>query len=145
MASSAISAYGTLLKRESSPGSGTYVTVAEVKSMSGPSISVDVLDVTTHSSAASGAWKEKRPSLLDAGEISFPINLVPASAGHKQLLADMIARSLISYKIVFPDPGLTEWKFDNCFITKFDAKAETEGILEAEITLTLTGAPTFPA
>jgi hypothetical protein len=145
MASGAISAYGTLLKRESTPGSGTYVTVAEVKSMSGPSISVDVLDVTTHSSASSGAWKEKRPSLLDPGEISFPINLIPASAGHKQLLADMVARSLISYKIVFPDPGLTEWRFDNCFITKFDAKSETEGILEAELTLTLTGAPVFPA
>lgn len=145
MASAAISAYGTLLKRETSPGSTVYVTVAEVKSMSGPSLSVDVLDVTTHSSAASGAWREKRPSLIDAGELSFPINLVPASPGHKSLLSDMVTRSLVSYKIVFPDPGLTEWRFDNCFISKFDAKAETEGILEAELTLTLTGAPVFPA
>jgi predicted secreted protein len=145
MASAAISAYGTLLQRESTPGSGTYVTVAEVKSMSGPSMSADVLDVTTHSSAASGAWREKRPSLLDPGEISFPINLVPASSGHKQLLSDFTNRSLINYKITFPDPGLTAWLFPNCFVSQFNAKAETEGILEAEMTLTLSGAPTFPA
>ena len=145
MASAAISAYGTLLKRETSFGSGTFVTVAEVKSMTGPGMSVDVLDVTTHSSAASGAWREKRPSLIDPGEISFPINLVPASAGHKALLSDFTTRALVNYKIVFPDPGLTEWTFNNCFMTQFNAKAETEGILEADITLTLSGAPTFPA
>lgn len=144
MASGAISAYGTLLKRETSYGSGTYVTVAEVKSMSGPSMKADVLDVTTHSSAASGAWREKRPSLLDAGEVSFPINLVPASAGHKSLISDFTTRALVNYKITFPDPGLTEWLFPNCFTTQFNAKAEVDGILEAEITLTLSGAPTFP-
>ena len=145
MASAAISAYGTLLKRETSSGSGTFVTVAEVKSMTGPGMSVDVLDVTTHSSAAAGAWREKRPSLIDPGEVSFPINLVPASAGHKALLLDFVTRALVNYKIVFSDPGLTEWTFNNCFISQFSAKAEIEGVLEADLTLTLSGAPTFPA
>lgn len=145
MASAAISAYGTLLQRETSFGSGTYVTVAEVKSMTGPTMSTDVLDVTTHSSAASGAWREKRASLIDPGEVSFPINFIPASSGHKALLSDFTGRVLTNYKIVYPDPGLTAHLFPNCFISQFSIKAETEGILEADITLTLSGAPTFPA
>lgn len=145
MASSAISAYGTLLKRETAFGSGTFVTVAEVKSMTGPTMSTDILDVTTHSSAASGAWREKRASLIDPGEISFPINFVPASSGHKSLLLDFTTRALVNYKVVYPDPGLTEHSFPNCILTQFSIKAETEGILEADITLTLSGAPTFPA
>jgi predicted secreted protein len=145
MPSSAISAYGTLLQRETFFGSGVYVTVAEVKSMTGPGMKADVLDVTTHSSAASGAWREKRASLLDPGEVSFPINLVPASAGHKALIADFVGRILTNYKIVFPDPGLTAWLFPNCFLTNFSMKAEVDGVLEADLTLTLSGAPTFPA
>ena len=144
MVSGAISAYGTLLKRETFFGSGVFVTVAEVKSMTGPGMKCDVLDVTTHSSAAAGAWREKRPSLLDPGEVSFPINLIPGSSGHKSLISDFTGRTLTNYQIVFPDPGLTTWQFPNCFTTQFSAKAEVDGVLEAEITLTLSGAPTFP-
>lgn len=144
MASQAIPAYGTLLKRETTPGSGTYATVAEVKSMSGPSMKGDIIDVTTHSSAAAGAWREKISSLLDPGDITFAINLVPGLAGHKSLIADFTGRVKTKFKFVFPDVGLTEWLFEG-YITSFGAKAETDGVLEADLTVTLTGAPTFPA
>lgn len=144
MASAAIPAYGTLLKRETSPGSGVYATVAEVKSMSGPSMKGDVIDVTTHSSAAAGAWREKISSLLDPGEVTFALNLVPASAGHKSLLADFTGRVKTAFKFVFPDIGATEWLFSG-YITNFGAKATVDGVLEADMTVTLTGAPTFPA
>lgn len=144
MSSAAIPAYGTLLKRETAFGSTVFVTVAEVKSMNGPSMKGDTIDVTTHSSAASGAWREKISSLLDPGEISFALNLVPASAGHKAILADFTGRIKTNYKFVFPDAGLTEWGFTG-YMTQFGAKAEVDGVLEADVTVTLTGAPTFPA
>lgn len=144
MASAAIPAYGTLLKRETSFGSTVFVTVAEVKSISGPSLKGDVIDVTTHSSAASGAWREKISSLLDPGELSFALNMVPASAGFKSLLTDFTSRTKTNYKIVFPDVGLTEWAVTG-YTTQFGAKAEVDGVLEADLTITLTGAPTFPA
>jgi hypothetical protein len=143
MPSAAIPAYGTLLKRETSFGSTVFVTVAEVKSMNGPSMKGDVIDVTTHSSAASGAWREKISSLLDPGEVSFSINLVPASSGHKSLITDFTGRVKTNYQMVFPDPGLTTWAFTG-YTTQFAAKAEVDGVLEADMTVTLTGAPTFP-
>jgi predicted secreted protein len=144
MASAAIPAYGTLLKRETAPASGVFANVAEVKSMSGPTMKGDIIDVTTHSSAAAGAWREKISSLLDPGDISFAINLVPASSGHKAILADFTGRIKTNYKFVFPDAGLTEWAFTG-YMTQFNAKAETDNVLEADVTVTLTGAPTFPA
>lgn len=142
MASGAIPAYGTLLKRDD--GTGTFTTIAEVKSMDGPSMECDVIDVTTHSSAAAGAWREKIASLLNPGEVSFSINLIPASSGHKTLIADFVGRTKRNFKFVFPDVGVTEWAFSG-FVTKFGAKAETDGVLEVDLTVTLTGAPGFPA
>jgi predicted secreted protein len=143
MASGAIPAYGTLLKRETAFGSGTFVTVAEVKSMDGPGLKADTIDVTTHSSAAAGAWRETIASLLDPGDVKFSLNLIPASAGHKNLLSDFTGRVKTNYQFVFPDGGSTVWAFTG-FMTQFSAKAAVDGVLEAEVTLTLTGAPTFP-
>jgi len=144
MASQAIPSYGTLLKRETSFGSTVFVTIAEVKSMDGPGMKGDTIDVTTHSSAASGAWREKISSLLDPGEVSFTINLVPSLAAHKSLLSDFTTRTKTNFQMVFPDGGSTTWSFTG-YITQFGAKAEVDGVLEADMTVTLTGAPTFPA
>lgn len=144
MASQALPAYGTLLQRETTPGSTVYATVAEVKSMTGPSMKGDVIDVTTHSSAAAGAWREKISSLLDPGEVTFAINLVPSLAGHKALIADFTGRVKTKFKLIFPDVGGTFWLCEG-FITAFGMKAETDGVLEADLTVTLTGATTFPA
>ena len=144
MASGAIPAYGTLIQRETFFGSGVFVTVAEVKSINGPTMKSDVIDVTTHSSAASGASREKISSLIDPGEVSFSINLIPSSAGHKSLIADFTGRVKTNYRQVFPDGGGTIWGWVG-FLTQFGTKAEVDGVLEADITYTLTGLPTFPA
>lgn len=143
MASGAIPSYGTLLKRETSFGSGTFVTVAEVKSIDGPGMKASQIDVTTHSSAASGAWKEMIVSLLDPGDVKFSINLIPGSAGHKSLISDFTGRTKTNYQLVFPDGGSTTWAFTG-YCIDFGAKAATDGVLEASMTITLTGAPTFP-
>ncbi len=144
MPSEAIPAYGTLFQRETTPASGVYVTVAEVRSMTILSMKAETIDVTTHSSAAAGAWREKISSLIDPGEATFAINLVPASSGHKAFLADFVGRVKTNFKIVFPDVGNTFWIFAG-FVTGFSAKSETDGVLEADITVMATGAPTFPA
>ena len=74
----AISAFGTLLKVGDGGGTEVFTTIAEVKEISGPSISVDTVELTTHSS--SGAWKEYLPTLIDAGEVTFDVNFIPTNA-----------------------------------------------------------------
>ena len=62
--SDAISGYGTLLKRGDGGAPEVFTTVPEVGSISGPSMETDEAEVTSHSSAASGAFKEFILTLL---------------------------------------------------------------------------------
>ena len=140
--SNAIAAYGTLLQVGDGAGPEVFTTIAEVKSISGPSFSSEVIDVTTHSSAAAGAWREKIASLIDPGELSFDINLVPTDTQHVALRTDMVNRTKRNFKIVFPDSGTTTWQIAG-FVTGFEVNAETDGVLEASLTLTLTDPPNF--
>jgi len=143
--SQALAAYGVLLKRgDGATPTETFATIAEVKSISGPSMSTDVLDVTTHSSAVSGAGREKIASLIDWGEISFDLNFIPTNSQHKQLLADLQARGKHNWKLVFPDVGATEWAFEG-IVTSFENDMPVDDVLGASITITITTKPTFPA
>lgn len=139
--SDALAAYGTLIKRETTTP-GTFATIAEVKSISGPNMSSDVIDVTTHSSAASGAWREKIASLIDAGELSFDINFIPSAQGHKDLRTDFTSRVKRNFQIVFPDAGPTTWDIQG-IVTSFEMEAPTDDVLSASITITITAAPDF--
>jgi len=137
---SAISAKGTLLKRD-----GT--TIAEVKDISGPSLSAEVADVTSHDSA--NGWREKIKTLLDAGEVTFDINFVPTGASHKDsdggLLYDLktlTSAGTQTWSVVFPDGLSTTWSF-SAFVSGFDPSMPVDGPAEASITLTVTGEPTL--
>ena len=74
--SDARTGFGAFLQK----GDGTaspqnFVTMLGVKSMSGPSISRDVHDVTAMTSA--GGWREFIGGLKDGGEVSFEANWLP--------------------------------------------------------------------
>lgn len=140
--SDAIAAYGTLLKRGNGAGPEVFSTIAEVKSISGPNMSSDVIDVTTHSSAAAGAWREKIASLIDPGELSFDINFIPAAQGHIDLRTDFVNRTKRNFQLQFPDAGPTIWSIEG-IVTSFEIEAPTDDVLSASITITITKAPTF--
>ena len=53
---SAIAAYGTLLKLGDGGTPENFTTIAEVRDIGGPELGADVVDVTSHDSP--GAWEE---------------------------------------------------------------------------------------
>jgi len=134
-------AFGTTLYRGTS-GAGTPYT--NVMSISGPSLSLDTEDVTSHDST--GAWEEVVATILRSGEVGFDIVYDPADATQKNaaggLLADMIARASTTFTLVFPDTGSTEWVF-TAFVTGFEPSAPVDGALTAAVTMKLTGQPTL--
>jgi hypothetical protein len=131
-----------MLKRGDSASPEVFTSIAEVKDIEGPSMETDVLEVTTHSSAAAGAFKEKLATLIDAGEVSFDLNLVPSSTVHRAMRADQIARTKRNYQIWYPGSTVVDISFE-AFISKMPPKATVDGTLEASVTLTITKAPTF--
>lgn len=139
----AIAAYGTLLKMGDGGGPEVFTTVAEVTDISGPGLSLDTVDVTSHDST--DAWREFIATLKDAGEVTFDINYVPTNATHGAttgLLKALDMRTKKNWRLVFPDTGATTWNFSG-FVTGFEPGEPVDDALTASVTIKLTGEPTL--
>jgi len=130
-------AYGCALKK----GGTAY---AGVTNISGPGLSLDTADVTSHDST--GAWEEVVGTILRSGEITMDIVYDPADATHKYaaggLLYDMVQRTAVALTLVFSDTANTTWSF-NAFITGFEPSGPVEDALTATVTVKITGQPTL--
>lgn len=140
----AISAFGTLLKI--GDGSGppeNFTNIAEVRDIAGPNLSLDVEDVTSHTSA--GGWEEVVATILRSGQVTFDCNFVPADATHDPstgLIADMVNRVLRTFQLVFPDTATTTWEF-SAYVVGFNPAEPVAGSLSAAIALKISGQPTL--
>ena len=131
--------FQTLIKRGGGGGTAeVFTAITEVVGdIDGPSMSVDTIDMTNQSSP--GARKEFLMSLIDSGEISFPINFIPdesthdATTGIQKIMND---RAIWSWQMLFPDTTTVTF---TAGVTKFGIKAPVAGKLSADITLKISG------
>lgn len=123
-----------------SDGAEAFVTVAEVKNIGGPSYSMGPIDVT---SVDSNGLREFIAGLRDAGELSFGLNFIPNSSQHRQLIADWAAGSAINYRIEFGDTAGSILLLSKCLITNFGIQPDFEQAVNAQVTLKLSGTPTW--
>lgn len=137
MSSNAIESQGMKIQRGTGSGPITYTDIPEIKTFSGPGGSASVIDVTDINSAG----KEKRMGLADEGQLQLTINYIPDNAVHMALRADRAARAKVPFKIIFTDVGDTEWTFE-AFVTGFSVSGGVDGVIEAQVTLEITGAIT---
>lgn len=126
-------AQGTLLQRETSLGSGSYVTVANVKSWDGPSTEASELETTDLNSLA----KEFLPGLQDFGDLSLEVNFDPNNATHQQAMTDIAAGTVTGWRIQFQNPTIN-WRWP-AFVKSCPVSGEADGIISASITLRLAG------
>jgi predicted secreted protein len=129
--------YGTVLSRGATP-------IVAITNISGPGLSLDVEDVTSHDST--GAWEEVVATILRSGEVTLDIVYDPAAATHSAtaggLIADMVARTAQTYTITFTDTASTEWSF-SAFVVGFEPDMPADGALTASVTMKITGQPTL--
>lgn len=137
MSSNAIESQGIVISRGTGSGPITYTAIPEIKSFSGPGGSASIIDVTDLASTA----KEKRMGMADEGQLQLTINYIPDNATHAALRGDRAARSKVPFKIAFTDVGLTVWTFE-AYVTGFSTSGGVDGVVEAQITLEITGAIT---
>ena len=120
------------------------VEIAGVKNISGPGLSLDTEDVTSHDST--GAWEEVVGTILRSGEISLDIVYDPVEATHKYaaggLLHDLASRTKVAYSLVFPDDATTTWTFD-ALVNGFEPTGAVGGALTATARMKITGQPTL--
>lgn len=140
---SAVSSFGTYLKIGNGGTPESFTTIAEVLDIEGPELELDTEEVTSHSST--GGWEEFVGTILRSGEVSFEVNYVPTHATHDAstgLIADMKARTLRNFQLIFPDGSSTTWSFA-AYVTGMNPSAPVSGKLGAEITLKISGQPTL--
>ena len=140
-ATTGTSGFGTLLKA----GNGgspteTFTTIAEIKSISGPQLSIEMIDATHMESPSS--YREMKPSFKDGGEVTFDVNFLPANATHTALTTDFEAKTLRNFKITWPNTGATVWSF-SAYVTGFQPSAAIDDMLSASVTLKISGAVTI--
>jgi len=134
------SAFGTALTKGAYPGT----EVAQVTNISGPSLSLDTVDVTEHDGAG---WEEHVATILRSGTVTIDIVYDPNAATHKNasggLIYDLVNRVNGVWNIVFPTTPVSHISF-NGFVTAFNPTAPVEGALTASVTFKPTGAVTLP-
>ena len=96
-------AFGTALLMD-----GTEI--AQVTNISGPGLSLDTVDVTSHDQ--SSAWEEMAVTILRQGEMTLDLVFDPDDATHASILTNLVGRSYESFELQFPDSAYTEWEFD---------------------------------
>jgi len=132
------SAKGTLQKIGDGASPEVFTTIGQVRSISGPSVSVTVQDVTTHSTA--GNWMEKLATLIDPGTISFPINYDAEDATHAfatGMWSDLIALTERNFQTVLSgSAGELEYA---AFVTGHAFDLPVDNVRQVTIELTITG------
>lgn len=139
--SRAIFGLGTQLQRGDGLVPQNFSTVAEVRSISGPSMATDILDVTNHESQ--GGVREFKAGLIDPGELTFDLAFQPGEPSHGAkagLQKAQLDRAVEDYHLVFP-PGIGfTWEFQG-IVTGLPLTFPIDEVITSSVTLKVTGLP----
>lgn len=133
-----INGFGTSFERGDGADPEVFTAIAEPTNISGPGITREALDVTSHQSP--NAYMEFVGGLKDPGEVTVDVRYDPAE--HDSLLADFEDPEPRNYRIVWPDPATTTWTFA-AIMTGFEPEGPYDDALSASLTFKVTSKPTL--
>lgn len=133
MATNAMAAQGTVLKRGNGAGTEVFTTVAEITDFTGPGISLATIDA----SHLGSNYVEKLAGLIDSGEFSFNANFIGGDLQHQGLVNDQDDRVLRNFQLELPDG--TDFAFA-AYVTNFAISGAAGQKVSGAITLTISGA-----
>ena len=120
----------------------SFITIAQVMSLSGPGLSADMLESSHHTTP--NFWRTKLAGFKTGGDVSLSILFDPTDITHADVVGglrnELDQGNLGSYEITWPDR--TTWTF-SAFVSSYEVSAPHEDTLTAEITLTISGEPTL--
>lgn len=136
MATSAIIGRGTTLAYETTVGGGTYTTISEVFSVTGPEIEAAEVEATHFGSP--GLSREYIAGLEEPGSCSFELNYT------KTVLAALLSIKGVtrSWKITYPDSSTWVFSGNLSGVSVNDPDADR---ITMNAAIKVSGAPTFTA
>ena len=129
--SNAIAGVGTIFNRYS----GTvWQRIAEINSISGPSMTRDTIDVTSLDST--GGYREFITGFRDGGTVSLTMNFTRET--YDLMLFDFESNDAQSYEIILPDADVTSFEFCG-LVTELPLEIPTDDKVTANVTIKITG------
>lgn len=133
MSSNAIAGAGTKFRKWNIP-TGKWVNIAEINSISGPSMTRDFIDVTSLDSP--GGYREFIAGFRDGGTVSLTMNFTRAT--YVVMKADFENDTPQSYEIFLSDSVGTSFEFDG-LVTELPLEIPTDDKITANVTLKVIG------
>ena len=137
MASTAVSGVGTQVSKMGCRQC-CYTSLAEVNSITGPSMTRAFIDVTSLDST--GGYREFITGFRDAGTISLKMNFTTAS--YAFMKEDFQKVEANAYQIVLSDTGLSTLEFEG-LVTELPLSIPTDDKITADVTIKITGEVIF--
>jgi predicted secreted protein len=131
MASKAIAGVGTKFKRWNG---SAWVDIAEINSITGPSMSRDTIDVTSLDST--GGYREFIPGFRNAGTVVLAMNFTRET--YEQMLDDFEDNTIQNYQIVLPDEENTGLDFEG-LVSELPLTIPADDKVTADVTIQVTG------
>ncbi len=134
-------AKGTQVKISDVASPATYVSISEVRSVTGPTVKPKIVDITTHDTP--GFWARKLAVLNEAGDVSFAVNFDPSDA--TQAFATGMWNQLIGlvktgWSIIFPN-SVGHLNFAG-YLGQHEFDAPVDNVLSVKIQIAITDAIT---
>lgn len=133
MSSNAIAGVGTKFRKWVIP-TGVWIDIAEISSISGPSMTRDFIDVTSLDSP--GGYREFIAGFRDGGTVSLTMNFTRAT--YDVMKADFENDTPQSYEILLSDSAGTSFEFDG-LVTELPLEIPTDDKITANVTLKVIG------
>ena len=132
-------AKGTTMEMSDVASPATYASIGQVRSIAGPTVKPNIVDITTHDTP--GFWRRKLAVLIEAGTVSFDINFDQADATHNFLTGiwnQMIGLLLSGFRNVFPNSAGT-LTYPG-YVGQHEFAAPVDNVLTAKIQIAITDA-----
>ena len=132
-------AKGTVLGLSDNASPLVYAPIAQVRSIAGPTVKPNIVDITTHDTV--GNWRKKLAVLIDPGNISFEINFDSATSSHAfatGLWNQMVNLTESGLEMVFPN-NVGTLKF-LAYVSQHDFNVPVDNVLSVKIQMDITEA-----
>ncbi len=129
-------AINTLLQYGDGGSPEVFQTLANVGTITGPPLSLTVQDVTSHSTGT--PWREKFPTLLDGGDLTFDLFFIPDDPGLKTAMGFFLNRNIKDWKLIYPNSSGVNDTFQG-FFSKFGQALKVDDVIRVTVSLTITG------